>query len=742
MRALSQSKRVASLQPASFAAFVALTSPAVAQQALPTIEVGAAAAARKFRNSGVERFETPAVTSNKTPEKVVQSLAGTSVVNRSYMERFQTTTISDVLREVPSVTVQEQPNDPGQAVNIRGLQDFGRVNVLVDGARQNFQTSGHGANGTFFLEPEFLAEADVTRGPVSNVYGSGAIGGVVSFRTRDVDDILKPNERYGAMQKFQVSSNRWGFMNNSALGARLGGMGGVFGQFVYRNRTAYYDGAGRIVPDTGNELIGGLAKATFTPLEGHKLTASALVQRFDYANSGTDNRSTRFETGVDARTFTLGYHFGKPEYPLIDLNAKGYYTETRQLSTLLVPTRATFATGGRAGGERSNNIGTWGFDVNNTSRFSLFAFDHAVTFGGDGAFDRVVTTDQAAGGSLTALTPSGRRDLTGAFIQDELRYGKWLRVIGALRYDQYALQGGAFSSSGERLNPKITLGIAPMEGVEVYGSYAEGYRAPSITETLVNGVHPFPAFNVLANPNLRPEVARNVEGGVNLSFNDIYLPGDKFRGKFGGFVNQVENFIDIKETGPARLVPFVPGLPVAYCARRPFLCFPLRDFQYQNVAKAEISGIEGEGAYDWGGGFFSVSGFLNNGRDLSTGAPLATVAPSRISGTLAFRGLEKNALTAGIRYTAVGSRNCDSFAYADQNNNCVSLIAGLPVNIAFAGRSYEVLDLFANYDWNDRIFTNVLISNATDRNYTQYRNSAPNPGLTVRFSLGGKFAMN
>jgi hemoglobin/transferrin/lactoferrin receptor protein len=268
---LYRSGRVASIHAASVVAFAAIASSATAQQSLPTIEVGRTTAASKLHNSGIEKFETPAVTAKRTPERVVQTLAATSVVNRSYMERFQTTTISDVLREVPSVTVQEQPNDPGQAVNVRGLQDFGRVNVLVDGARQNFQTSGHGANGTFFLEPEFLAEADVTRGPVSNVYGSGAIGGVVSFRTRDVDDILKPDERYGAMQKFQVSSNRWGFMNNSALAARLGGLGGVFGQFVYRNRTAYYDGAGKIVPDTGNELIGGLAKATVTQILERKL---------------------------------------------------------------------------------------------------------------------------------------------------------------------------------------------------------------------------------------------------------------------------------------------------------------------------------------------------------------------------------------------------------------------------------------------------------------------------------------
>jgi len=724
------------------AACVAFVSPAAAQQTLPTIDVGRATAARKLQNSGVERFETPTVTTKRTPEKAVQALGGATVVNRSYIERFQTTTISEMLREVPSVTVQETHNDPGQSVNIRGLQDFGRVNVLVDGARQNFQTSGHGANGSFFLEPEFLAQADVTRGPISNIYGSGAIGGVVSFRTRDVDDILKPDERYGVVQKFQFASNRWGFLNSTSLAARAGGFGGVFGQFIYRNRTSYYDGSGRIVPDTGNELVGGLAKATLTPLEGHKLTASALVQHFDYANSGTDNESTRFQTGVDARTFTLGYHFGRPEYPLLDVNAKGYYTETIQDQTLVIPTTTTYATGARPGGKRSNHIGTWGFDVNNTSRFSLLAFNHAVTIGGDGAFDNVITNDQSAGGNLTALTPSGRRDLSGAFVQDEIRYDKWLRVLGGLRFDQYALQGGAYSSGGNRLNPKIMVGVVPFEGIEIYGGYAEGYRAPSITETLVNGVHPFPAFNVLPNPTLRPEVARNVEGGVNLSFNDVYLPGDRVRAKFGGFVNQVDNFIDMKEAGASHLVPFIPGLPASTCATRPFLCFPIRDFQYQNVAKAEISGIEGEGAYDWGGGFFSVSGFMNDGRDLATNAPLATVAPSRISGTLAFRGLEMDALTVGVRYTVVGGRNCDYYAYADQDNVCQTLISSLPVNIAIAGKPYDYVDLFANYHWNDRIFTNFLISNATDRTYTQYRNSAPSPGLTIRFSLGGKFAVN
>ena len=38
---------------------------------------------------------------------------------------------------------------------------FGRVNILVDGARQDYQISGHNANGTFYFDPQLISQADV-----------------------------------------------------------------------------------------------------------------------------------------------------------------------------------------------------------------------------------------------------------------------------------------------------------------------------------------------------------------------------------------------------------------------------------------------------------------------------------------------------------------------------------------------------------------------------------------------------
>ncbi len=102
-----------------------------------------------------------------------------------------------LLYNVPGVWMQDRGDDPSTAINIRGLQDFGRVAVVVDGARQNYQRSGHIANGSFFLDPELIGGIDITRGPTANIYGSGAIGGVASFRTKDINDVLRPGETLG-----------------------------------------------------------------------------------------------------------------------------------------------------------------------------------------------------------------------------------------------------------------------------------------------------------------------------------------------------------------------------------------------------------------------------------------------------------------------------------------------------------------------------------------------------------------
>ncbi|MCE4222188.1 TonB-dependent hemoglobin/transferrin/lactoferrin family receptor [Methylobacterium sp. C25] len=713
-----RSPRVSSCRPV-FVAGVSLLSIAVAQaqtDAAPSVVAPAE----------LVSLDTISVTATKTEEKAIDALSGTSVVTREQIDRIQPSRLSDVLRDVPGVTTQENQNDPAQAINIRGLQDFGRVNVLVDGARQNFQTSGHSANGVFYLDPELVGGIDITRGPTSTIYGSGAIGGVVAFRTRSIDDILNPDERAGVVQKQGFGTNGQKFLNSTSMGARIGEGADVFGQFVYRNNDPYRDGMGTLVRDTGNELTSGLAKVNLRPAEGHEISGTALLQNFDFTNNGSSNAGARFANAVQADTYTLGYRFARPETPLIDFSAKGYYTTTHNTLTFLNDSASgVYGNLGVKAGNRINyDIETSGFDIHNTSRFDTWALSHALTVGGDAVFDQVKTTD-SAGGFGGAFTPSGQRTLAGAFIQDEVRYSSWLRVIGALRYDHYDLSGGTFRSIGDRISPKITVGVTPLPGIELYGTYAEGYRAPSITETLVQGIHPFPAFNILPNPTLRPEVAHNIEGGVNLKYGDIFTPGDTFRAKANVFQNEVDNFINISGVGPTYFVPAIPGIPASICARIPgrFPCvIPVQSFQYLNVAQAELSGVELEGAYDWGGGFVSVAATHTEGRDKATRQSLLTVAPDRVSGTIGLRFLE-NSLTVGSRLTFVDSR--------------LNVPAGATI---LATKAYGLVDFFASYQVNDRVKADFILQNAFDKRYTQYLNLLQSPGLTAKAAISIKFA--
>ena len=662
-------------------------------------------------------------TSTKTEAPAINTLGGASVIAQEQIRQVQPDRVSDLLRQVPGVSTQENPNDPGQSINIRGLQDFGRVNVLVDGARQNFQSAGHGANGSFYLDPELIGGVDITRGPVSTIYGSGAIGGVVAFRTKGIDDILKPDEKAGVEQRFVGGTNGYGFATSTAGGFRLpDNAANVFGQFVLRDGYAYRDGAGYIIPDTGKELRAGNLKLNVNPAEGHQLSATALLQKFDFVNNGSTAGGSRFGYELDTSTYTLGYRFTPPGNPLIDLSVKGYYSTTRSLRTLLGPSTSYSALGIQPGGKIDVNIETTGFDVFNTSRFDTGPVSHALTIGGDGVFDHVRTRD-GAGGFIGAFTPSGERSLLGAFVQDEMRYGGWLRAVAAARYDSYELKGGPYKSSGDRVSPRGTIGVSPLPWLEIYGTYAEGYRAPAVSETLVSGVHPFPAFTVLPNPNLRPETAHNLEGGVNLKFDDLLVEGDKLRGKVVIFQNRVDNFIEMRGVGPFTLLPVAPGFPASLCGRVPRApCAPFQAQQYVNLAKADLSGVEVEGAYDWGRGF--LTGFYSHtdGKDKGTGLTLTTIPPEKFGGSFGLRFLD-NKLTIGTRVTHFASR------------------LDIPVGSTIVpSRSHTLVDLFASYEHNEWIRGDLTLANIGDVRYIRYRDLNYSPGFQARGALTIKFA--
>ncbi len=656
-------------------------------------------------------LDTITVTTTKTEDAVVDQLAGASVVTRTDLDRIQPDRISDALVSVPGLEVSEDGDDPASSINIRGLQDFGRVNVMIEGARQNFQRSDHGANGTFYLEPELIKRVDIVRGPVATIYGSGAIGGVVNFLLKDPEDIVEPGETWALQTKAGYTSNEDGILISTTGAVQPSEAGGVLGNIVYRDDGEYKDGSGDVVRNSDENILSALIKGKFRPADGHIIEASYTYQDADYTTRsvGTTGTITARDTKTEDDTATVKWHYDAPDNPLVDWSVSTYYTSTKSDQTLLSGT-------GTAGSERQFRIRTAGTDFHNTSEFFTGSIAHAVTIGGDIFRDKIKVEDGDPAGSADEFTPTGKRIAYGAFIQDEIEVTDWLEFIGALRFDGYELSGGGNKSTGTRISPKVTVGITPFQGIQFYASYAEGYRAPAVTEAFNSGTHPVPpAFVITPNPNLKPETAQNYELGVNLKFDDIVTDGDAFRAKATIFRNEVKNYIDAFLTG------FIPatcfGFPFNTCGT----------FQYQNISKARLEGVEVEATYDAGTHFAQMAYTRIRGDDLAADVPLISVHPDKLVTTVGLRFLEER-LTIGGRWTMVDAQN--RLPGVDRTGGVV-----------VARGSHDPVDLFATYDHNRYFSTAITLKNIFDESYTKYLNLDPSPGFTAGISatikLGG-----
>jgi hemoglobin/transferrin/lactoferrin receptor protein len=347
------------------------------------------------------------------------------------------------------------------------------------------------------------------------------------------------------------------------------------------------------------------------------------------------------------------------------------------------------------------------------------------------------------------LTPNGVRTVSGAFAQWKGNY-RWLELIGALRYDNYQLKSLAHQASGDHLSPKVTVGVTPINGFTAYGTFAEGYRAPAVTETLVNGAHVSflpggqpPLFTFVPNPSLRPEIGQTKEIGVNLRYDDIAVPGDRLRIKANVFRNDIEDYIELVNFGPpVRVCP--PGAPVRLCNLGIIPLITLNSFslsQYRNIGEARVEGVEFEGSYDAGNWFVGLSGQHIRGRDRTADLPLLTVQPDQLAATFGVRLLDRK-LTMAVRWQAVAAKEASEIPDRDRN--------GFPDLLPTD--AYNLVNLYIGYQPTPDVLASFSIDNLFNQYYVQYMNAEgqslpgqapafifPSPGVTFKGGLKIRF---
>ncbi len=634
---------------------------------------------------------------SRTGETAIEQMASVSHLDQEQLERRMAATISDTFFGVPGVSVQTGSQRLRSSINIRGLQDAGRVTVLVDGARQNLQITGHQAQSMLFVDPDLMQQVDVIRGPVANTFGSGAIGGVVAFETKDAGDFLHDGETWGASNALRYESNGSGWTNSTTGAFRFSDAADILANIVWRDYGEYKDGNGNRVEDTGFEALGGLAKATFRPTENSELKLGWIGADDTWSNRGTAPYFIGYDYQSKQNTFTGRYNVKDDEEKWLDLHINASfndtnYSKTRQSNSL----------------ETTYDLQTYGLDIWNTSRLDTGPLSHEITYGGDIVQDDILNTTSTGG--VDFYNPSGDRRIWGAYVQDKVTYD-WLEVIGGLRYDSYSLTGQDIDNTGDRLSPRITVGVSPftnesLSGLQFYGTYAEGYRAPTISEALISGIHPNPPFPFLPNPDLKPETAKTWEFGVNYKVDGMFAADDSLRLKAAYFHNDVEDYIGFVTINNPPLCG-----PPFYCS------------QSDNYANAKLEGFELESLYDAGWGFVGLSASTVTGHKTDydgTRTDLTTIPSAQVTGQLGLRFLENRLLVGSeVQYNAAPKGN----VYAED---------------------YTLVNAFAQYNVNDNFKVDFRADNLFDVAYVNPlsdTSSGPlyEPGITLKLGATLRF---
>ena len=222
---------------------------------------------------------------------------------------------------MPGVFTRESPQNAGLAINIRGFEGSGRVNMMIDGVRQSFKFTGHEAQGFLFVDPQLLAGIDIQRGAVSTVGGAGALAGAANARTLDVEDVLKPGKTVGVLSTVTYGTNGVGFQEMLAGAMQSQGVG-IIGAISHSEPDNYENGAGVKVPFTSQDLTSGLFKLNFALTPEQSLKFGAVLYDNDYfANS--------FFQNIKSETYTAKYAYRPFGNPLVDFTLNAHANKVR-----------------------------------------------------------------------------------------------------------------------------------------------------------------------------------------------------------------------------------------------------------------------------------------------------------------------------------------------------------------------------------------------------------------------------
>jgi len=454
--------------------------------------------------------------------------------------------IGDILEFVTGVEVDNGPRRNGQTVSIRGFDDEAII-TLIDGRRQNFE-SAH--DGRFFVDPSLLKRVEVVKGASSAIYGGGGVGGVIAFETKDASDILTAGDNFGVTTSLGYRSGNREIAPVVSVYGRTDKLD-VLGSITYKDSGDIRTGGGDEL-DTEDEVVSGLLKLGYSIADWHtlKFQYQGLNNSGQEPNNGAGGISSSnpiVDKDVRDNQFSIKYLYDNPDNQLLNLKLHTYFND--------LEVEEEDITGSNAGRVQSRSIETLGFTADNQSRFDFGANQrHTLSYGVEIYRDVQEGASTATADGSRAGVPDADTLNYGVYLQDEVTFetsaGRFM-VIPAARFDRFQSDDDDGNSQDESaVSPKLSLSYNPTKNYVLFGSIAQAFRAPNMTELYSSGQH-FPGFapffpdnHFIPNPDLKPETVTTFEAGAGFNFKNLIAKNDQIKVKGAWHRSRGEDFIN------------------------------------------------------------------------------------------------------------------------------------------------------------------------------------------------------
>lgn len=464
------------------------------------VAMGLVISGQAYAQEKKEADESMVVTASGFEQAVKEAPASISVVTREDLEKGSYHSIVDAVADIPGLYVTGGGNS--QEISIRGMASTYTM-YLIDGrpisAGRSVNTNGQDAGKQIALPPLSMIERiEVIRGPMSSLYGSEAMGGVINIITRrggkewggtvsteytkSTNDINNDNRSVNVFASGPLIEDRLSMaVNGSWYGADESDFvgGGTKSEESMPEVKRYQGGVSfTLTPDDNNEFTvsydGSKQETTHTP--GRSLGAAEALSEYEYKK--------------DVYVLSHRGHYGNlmtDTYLQHDVSEK-VQTQTKKEQMTTFNTQGTY-----------------------------FLGEHTLTFGGQYKKEEAVDETNGLIGVVDGASSKADRWIAAVYAEADWRVLNDLSVTTGLRYDDDELFGG-------HLSPRLYGVYTVNPEWTIKGGISTGYKQPTLssaTEGFGRGTGgagspaPHPRALIIGNSDLKPEKSVNYELGFN-----------------------------------------------------------------------------------------------------------------------------------------------------------------------------------------------------------------------------------